>query len=103
MASTAPSPEAALLTSTPDELGFAWTLLDEGLHADRSVLRGEQCGEVQPLNLEPGVEVSLEAVVDRCLGCSQCVGRAVDETSRPVPCCGVHIVGRCDLVDKADA
>ena len=43
------------------ELGLAWTILDEGVHPDGAVPGGEQGGELLALELEPGVEVDLEA------------------------------------------
>src|SRR3954453_14010537 len=53
--------------SAADERGLAGAVLDERLHADRPVLRREQPGEQRRLEPQRGVEVHLEALVDRLL------------------------------------
>src|SRR5512140_3987333 len=53
-----PAPERP---SASDERRLAGAVLDEGLHADLAVLRREQRGELDPLDLQAGLEVDLEA------------------------------------------
>src|SRR4051794_10849751 len=84
------------------ELGLAGTILDEGLHPDGAVPRGEQCGELLALQLQAGVEVDLEPAVDDLLGRAQGVRRRVRELGGPLHRLGVHLVGGDDLVRQAD-
>src|ERR1039457_4457462 len=66
----APSPAVApsgSSVSSACERGLPWPILDETPHPCPLVLRGEQAGEVQPLDLEPGVEVNFKALVDGLL------------------------------------
>src|ERR1700728_3368400 len=55
----------------PLEDGLSRAILQEAAHAGLLVRGGEQGGELQPLDLEPGGQVDLEAVVDRLLGGTQ--------------------------------
>src|ERR1700722_13037311 len=54
--------------SPPGKAGLPGAVLDEAAHAGLGVLGGEQAREVQPLDLQPSVEVGLQPLVDGLLG-----------------------------------
>src|SRR5215472_12470924 len=58
------------------ERGLARSILHEAAHARALVLGREQASEMQSLDLEAGVEVDVEAVVDGLLGGAQRERRA---------------------------
>src|ERR1700689_4797178 len=72
----APSPPAgsmlpSVIVGSPlpsGELRLPRSILHEAAHAGALVLRREQAGEVQPLDFEPSIEISVKAGVDRLLG-----------------------------------
>src|SRR5215813_6647877 len=51
----------------PGERCLPWSILHEAAHARARVLRREQPGEMQPLDLQAGVEIRIKPVVDRLL------------------------------------
>src|SRR6478609_8579589 len=59
------------LALSADEARLAGTVLDEAAHADLLVLGAEQRREMEPLDLEAGVEIEVETGVDRLLGGAQ--------------------------------
>src|SRR5450631_314287 len=54
--------------SLPGKAGLSRSVVHEAAHAGPGVLRGEQPGELQPLDLQAGAQVDLQAVVDGLLG-----------------------------------
>src|SRR5215813_14103073 len=53
--------------SPPGERCLPWSILHEASDACARVLRREQTGEVQPLDLQAGVEIGVQSIVDRLL------------------------------------
>jgi len=72
---------AAAYVLASNEARLSRALLDEGTHADRAVLGGEQAGELLALDLQAGVEGGVETPVDRLLRRTQRLARLVG-TSR---------------------
>src|ERR1039457_4868791 len=64
--SPAASPGSA--GSFPGKAGLPRSVLDEAAHARLGVLGSEQPGEVQPLDLQPGVQIDLKPLVAGLLG-----------------------------------
>ena len=86
----------------PLEDGLSGAALDEGRHAGRAVLGGEQGGKELALERKAGLEVDLDAAVDGFLRGPQRVGRPIRELRSPAVS-GVVDVGRGhDLIDHAD-
>ena len=72
------------------------------MHAEGTVLGGEDRGELLPLDLEPGVEVDLAPAVDALLGCPEGERRGPGELARPRDRGVVDLLGRQHLVDQPD-
>src|ERR1700722_19765591 len=63
-----PSPGPPAPSSPADKASLSRAVLDEAAHAGPGVLGGEQPGELKPLDLQAGVQVVLQALVDGLLG-----------------------------------
>src|SRR5262249_11162583 len=88
--------------SAPGKGGLPWPILDETAHSRPLVLGREQRGEVQPLDLQAGVQVGLAPGVDRLLGRTECRRRAVGVLGARVARRPVDLVVRDRLVHQAD-
>src|SRR5450432_3431420 len=88
--------------SPPGERGLPWPILDETAHPCPLVLSGEQPGEVQSLDLEPGVEIYVQSLVNGLLRGAQRDGGAAGIAVHHLPRCLVHLRVRDDLVHQAD-
>src|SRR5712692_2802140 len=87
--------------SAAGERCLPWPILDETAHSCPLVLGGEQPGEVQPLDLEPGVEVDIEALIDGLLRGAQRDGRTAGIAAHQAPRRLVDLRVRDDLVHQA--
>src|ERR1035437_2878048 len=96
------SPVSGWQHSSPGEPGLPWPILDETAHPCPLVLGGEQPGEVQPLDLEPGVEIYVKSLVDGLLRGAQRDGGAAGIAVHHLPRRLVHLRVRDDLVHEAD-
>src|SRR5580692_8775843 len=63
-----PGPGPPAPSSPAGKASLSGAVLDEAAHAGPGVLGGEQPGELQPLDLQAGVQVGLQALVDGLLG-----------------------------------
>src|SRR5919202_6786169 len=84
--------------STAGEGCLAWALLEEGSHPRCAVLSGEERRELLTLDLQPRVEVGLQAVVNGLLGGAECKQRTGGELARPCEGGGIHLFGLDHLV-----
>src|SRR5260370_33892443 len=57
--------------SAAGERCLPWPILDQTAHSCPLVLGGQQPREVQPLDLDPRIEVDIEATSDGLLRCGQ--------------------------------
>src|ERR1700735_1485512 len=88
--------------SAAGEAGLPRAILQETLHSGPRVLGAEQPGEVQPLDLQAGVKVSLQAAVNRVLRRPQRDRRAAGVPSGQFKRRLIHLIVRDDLVGEAD-
>src|ERR1700722_15079870 len=88
--------------SPPGKAGLPGAVLDEAAHAGLGILGGEQAREVQPLDLQPSVEVGPPPLVDGLLGPPQRPRRAGREALRELDRGRLHLGVRDHLVDQAD-
>src|SRR5215813_4080133 len=88
--------------SAPREGGLPRPILNETAHPRALILGREQAGEVQPLDLQAGAEVCVQAVVDGLLRGPEGQRRA-RRIARHQAVCGLVDLGvGDDLVDQAD-
>src|ERR1700685_2887191 len=96
------SPGPGWQHSSPGEPGLPWPILDETAHSCPLVLGGEQPGEVQPLDLEAGVEIYVKPLVDGLLRGAQRDSGAAGIAVHHLPRRLVDLRVRDDLVHQAD-